>query len=158
MLKEKFPIYIPPTHILLSTYYIIIKIKDSIQFHHKPWDKPVHILAANIITVGEKKSIGDTVIKGTANVNKDQKIAAIPNITSPPYLSLKYPPMICAGMYPQKKADITAPWKRNKITECFRHKEKDWLHRKLKFLSKPSCIHSSSFLHDISTELRAYTH
>lgn len=73
--------------------------------------------------VGEKKSIDDTVIKGTASVNKDQTIAASPNITSPPYLSLKYPPMTCAGMYPQKKADITAPWKRKTITEWFWHKQ-----------------------------------
>ena len=66
--------------------------------------------------VGEMKNIGDTGRNGTARVSNDQTTAADPKITSPPYLSLKNPPTTCAGMYPQKKADITAPCSKHKTT------------------------------------------
>lgn len=63
--------------------------------------------------VGDRNKTDDTGRNGTARVNNDQATAADPKITSPPYLSLKNPPTICAGIYPQKKADMTAPCKKN---------------------------------------------
>lgn len=80
----------------------------------KPCESPVHILAAIMIIVGDTKSIGYIGRNGTASVNKDQTIPAIPKMNSPPYLSLKYPPTTCAGMYPQKNADMIAPWNKQK--------------------------------------------
>ena len=74
----------------------------------------MHILAASIIIVGDIKNTEETGRNGTRRVNSDQTTAADPKITSPPYLSLKKPPTICAGMYPQKKADITAPCEKKK--------------------------------------------
>ena len=86
---------------------------------NKPCESPVHILAAIMIIVGDTKSIGYIGRNGTASVNKDQTTPANPKMNSPPYLSLKYPPTTCAGMYPQKNADMIAPWNNQKQTIWF---------------------------------------
>ena len=108
-LKKKFkPGYGPGLSLVTAVclHYFIVA--------HLPCESPVHILAASIIIVGDMNNTGYTGRKGTARVNNDHTTAADPKITSPPYLSLKNPPMTCAGMYPQKNADMTAPCTKQK--------------------------------------------
>ena len=107
------------TAILLKYHVIPNERYVSYILSHKPCESPVHILAAIMIIVGDTKSIGYRGRNGTARVNKAQTTPANPKMNSPPYLSLKYPPTTCAGMYPQKNADMIAPWNKQKHVKVY---------------------------------------
>ena len=78
---------------------------------HLPWVRPVTTLARIIPDVGVNTNRLTPGMKGMMRVHSDQPRAEIPRTTSPPYLSLDQPPNTWVAAYPQRKDDITAPYR-----------------------------------------------